>query len=87
MRAVAATHVKGVRRMAAMPEIIGEVDREPPEPVEMDRVPPVRGDLLPSESRRLREMSTETPLSPIMMRLLDFAGEGERAPPGMVLGG
>lgn len=73
--------IKVFRLMAGMPEIIGEVVSETPEPIETDRGPRV-GRVLPKIPRRHCERkSTEAETSPFMMRLLDFAGEGERAPP------
>jgi hypothetical protein len=68
--------------MAGMPEIIGEVNLDAPEPIETDRGPAVSGGLALKDFRPTGRKSTETDVSPIKLRLLDFAGEGERAPPG-----
>ena len=67
--------------MAGMPEIIGEEPEPPPRLTDNDVVEPEDGE--GPQARRFagHEAIPEACRSPLMLRLIDFSGGGERAPP------
>jgi hypothetical protein len=70
--------------MPEMPEIIGETQIKGPDlSANIDKYPLIpQGVSLWKKRFEYSIIDSETYASPLMIRLIDFSGEGERAPPG-----
>ena len=76
--------------MPRMPEIVGESQDADPHLEENRPAEPVGEQLWPrrtSRASRERYRQSGIMVSPLVLRLIDFSGEGERAPPGTGLRG